>query len=197
MKKTFVTTLFLLLLLTLSATDKIELTIFTNGNGIPYNVFNASFFDPNNSAQQPVLFTMQVKNKAIPAETVNYGFTLEIKWNDTIILSGEQCQIYAKTALLPNETRNFLSTEIISNTSAGSVNPFGSIPGHSININNVLNSNATFKQALQTTGRFPDGEYKFTLTPYAYASPNLGAVALGASVTSTINIKSPISSFMI
>jgi hypothetical protein len=149
---------FLLIILLLSTTiifaNNLNLSLTGIGN---FNEFYASYLDPDNIANQPILFTGNIQNRT--AQNFKFYLTLEILWNNQHLLDESDGKINSIIPINANQVWTFTNQDVINNIASGYFNA-------NINIDNIKNKIKDFEDVLMETGKFPDGKYIFRFRAY-------------------------------
>lgn len=152
MKKLFI--IILLLISTFLLANDLNLSLTGIGN---FNEFYASYLDPDNVANQPMLFTGSIQNTT--AQSFDFYLTLEILWNNQHLLDESDGKINSRIPIGAGQTWTFTNQDVINNIASGYFNA-------SIDVDNIKNKINDFKNILMETGKFPDGEYIFRFKAY-------------------------------
>ncbi len=171
----------LLLLLIVSvvfADDVLQITLRDD----TYNLFYASYIDPDNPASQPILFSGSVTNPS-SVTVLNYYLKVGMTWNGNMLIDIEDAdsRIIAVDPLNPGGIKQFDSRDILSNI------PTNGFTG-SLTMDGVLDNNPDFEDAILNTGRFPDGIYIVTVQAFDDATDN----AISEPITLSIQIINPV-----
>ncbi len=152
MKKILI--LFLLIITSFLFANDLQLSLTGIGN---FNEFYASYLDPDNVANQPILFTGNIQNTT--SESFEFYLTLQILWNNQHLLDESDGKINSRIPINANQTWTFTNQDIINNIATGY------FKAH-LDVDNIQNKISEFKDVLMETGKFPDGEYILRFKAY-------------------------------
>ncbi len=152
MKKQFI--IILLFVSSFLFANDLNLSLTGIGN---FNEFYASYLDPDNVANQPVLFTGSIQNTS--SQSFNFYLTLEILWNNQHLLDETDGKINSRIPIEANQIWTFTNQDVINNVASGY------FKAH-LDVDNIRNKISDFKDVLMETGKFPDGQYIFRFRAY-------------------------------
>jgi hypothetical protein len=142
-----------------------------------YNVLYPTYFDPNNTATQPTLFDLEIRNNN-QQQAYQIKIIASMEWRSTMLVQGspitpnQQPLIYGQPLIIHNR-------DVISNYSANF--EVGT------SWDEILENNPGFKDLVINTGRFPDGLYVFRF----YVEELVTRTQLSDIFTISINLRSP------
>ncbi len=176
-----VTVLLLLLAVSVVFADGMPLTITLNDD-VTYNLFYASYIDPDNPSAQPIFFSGSIQNTTA-TDVLSYYLRVGLEWNGNTLIdfNDSDSRIEADDPLGPGVVKPFTSRDIISNV------PVNGFRG-SLTMDGVLDENPDFEDAILATGRFPDGMYKVTVQAFDGAND----AAISDQETMVITILNPV-----
>jgi len=169
---------------------------------IPSQVFlnelRPAIFNPDEPESQPLLTTLQITNNDTLA--VYLGLKMEIKWNDTSIITRE---FLSKQPVEPGPWYPLSNSDLINSTGSGH---FNDISSGDYEFMDVIEGSPVLKDAA-LSGYFPDGDLKFLVSlkdsimardydqPVIFVAKvrNTGVVHLVTPGTRIGNIPAPVS----
>jgi hypothetical protein len=147
MKKLFPLFLMIVLIPSLWAMERDQMTLDLTPGITFFNSLNASSFDPDQPNNQPLIFTVQIHNTGL----IEYSMHVELLWNSN--------QLFDTYFLA--KTENIQSMTPLTNQSLLTANAsmYFHSPDPGLDLNSIMNENPEFKDAILNTGRLPDGIY--------------------------------------
>ncbi len=162
------------------------------------NELRPAIFNPDQPEAQPLLTTLQITNNDTLA--VFLAMKMEIKWNDTSIITRE---FISKQPVEPGSWYPLTNSDLINSTGSGH---FNDVSAGEYSFMEVIEGNQVLKDAA-LSGYFPDGDLKFLVSlkdsipsrgydqPVAFVAKvrNTGVVHLVTPGTRIGNIPSQVS----
>lgn len=162
MKRIIVVLVFLIITLCIMAQNAFELSL--NYPHPILNILKATYLDPNQPSSQPILFSLKInippKHSDDEAERADYDLDVDFFWNGRELTGTtlEPAQGHSESTQFG---RFFFVTnqDVITSTS----NRYFEADG-GFSFEDILDSNAQFKDFVLETGRLPDGDYEIRVT---------------------------------
>ncbi len=172
MKKFFLLILLMMSMMLSAQDDAISIDpAFQSQN---FNLFYPTMFDPDNPADQPLLFNLTVTNNG----GIEHFIKIDMLWRGNSLLQGGG-EIYPIN--VPNVYH--LSNRMIITTGTSQFET-------NFDAEDIWQNNSEFEELILETGRFPDGEYMFLFQ--AFESENSDQ-PISNQATVIITITSPVS----